>query len=85
MNGHKNDDGCDIFERVDYVRNLRAINNRVEMFNLSRLTQKERKEKEGNKSVTANIYSKMKEVFKKDSSVKCKIGNQIFVQEHYEK
>ena len=50
------------------------------MFNFSRISHHEKNKKEGEKGVTANIYSKMREVFKKDASVKCKVGSQIFVQ-----
>lgn len=64
------------------MRNLRAINSRIEVFNLSRLSQLE-KAKKINESVgvTANIYSKMREIFKRDSSMKCKIGSQVLVKE----
>ena len=52
------------------------------MFNFSRISHHEKNKKEGERGVTANIYSKMREVFKKDASVKCKVGSQIFVQEN---
>lgn len=78
---NKIDENCEIFEKVEYVRNLRAINNRIEIFNLSRLSQIERGKKINESvGVTSNIYSKMRELFKRDSSIKCKIGSQILVK-----
>ena len=65
------------------MRNLRAINNRVEVFNLSRLSNQERRKKEAHRGVTANIYSKVRDVWRKDG--KCQqYGSQVFVKESME-
>ena len=73
----KEGDPSDIFEKVDYVRNLKAINNRMELFNYSKGQQQNKKYQKG---VTANIYLKIREVFKRDASIKCKIGSQILIK-----
>ena len=81
MSNIKENESCEIFEKMDCVRNLRAINSRVEAFNLSRMTAQGRAHRQNpSRSITANIYSKMREIFKRDASMKCKVGSQIFVK-----
>lgn len=74
MKDGKEEDSCELFEKVDKIRS-RVNSNRLELFNLS----KENREKNENEQ---KIQTKIKEILQREATIKCKpIATQVFVKQ----